>query len=92
MVDRVETADFVVVIASPAYRAVGDGLGLADCHRGVQTEAALLRDRLHADRQLWTKRILRSCCPVFPDWLPVVAWPSTGSRSGRGDGTVTYAP
>jgi bifunctional non-homologous end joining protein LigD len=26
-----------------------------------------------------------------PDWLPTVALPSTGSRSGRGDGTITYA-
>ncbi|SFW88421.1 DNA ligase D [Amycolatopsis australiensis] len=26
-----------------------------------------------------------------PDWLPTVALPSTGSRSGRGEGTITYA-
>ncbi|MEV7099331.1 hypothetical protein AB0M80_41545 [Amycolatopsis sp. NPDC051045] len=26
-----------------------------------------------------------------PDWLPTVALPSTGSRSGRGGGTITYA-
>jgi bifunctional non-homologous end joining protein LigD len=26
-----------------------------------------------------------------PDWLPTVALPSTGSRSGRGEGTIEYA-
>ncbi|KAA9161625.1 TIR domain-containing protein [Amycolatopsis acidicola] len=39
-------ADFVLVVASTGYRAMGDGLGPAGQNRGGQSEAAFLRDRL----------------------------------------------
>ncbi|GAB3491038.1 ATP-binding protein [Amycolatopsis cihanbeyliensis] len=56
-------SDFVVVVASPRYREAGDGLAAADQHRGVQTEAALLRDLLHANRPVWMPRILPMVLP-----------------------------
>src|ERR1700754_394596 len=46
----IETADFVLVVASPQYRAFGDGPD-GDTHRGVQAETAILRECLYQDRK-----------------------------------------
>src|SRR5436305_3620785 len=43
-------ADYVLVIASRRYGLVGDGFGPSDLHKGVQSEAALLRDLVYGDR------------------------------------------
>src|SRR5262245_51503044 len=58
MIDQFRQADYVIVIASPEYRAAGDGNAPADCHRGVQTESAVLRNFLYRDRETWTRKIL----------------------------------
>lgn len=63
MIDQFRCADNVIVIASPQYRTAGDGEALPDCHRGVQTESAMLRDFLHGDRATWTRKILPVILP-----------------------------
>jgi tetratricopeptide (TPR) repeat protein len=63
MIDQFRSADHIVVIASPQYRTAGDGDALPDCHRGVQTESAILRDFLHGDRATWTRKILPVILP-----------------------------
>ncbi|WP_161780813.1 tetratricopeptide repeat protein [Amycolatopsis orientalis] len=63
MTDQVMKSDFVLVIASEAYRRAGDGCAEPGFHRGVQTEAALLRDLLHADRNFWLPKMLPVILP-----------------------------
>lgn len=74
-------ADFVVVVASPDYRRAGDGQGSADLNRGVQSEAAALRDLLYRDRTTWVPRLI----PVIPpgrslDDVPLFLQPYTASH------------
>jgi len=63
MREQIDRADFVLAIASPGYRRAGDGDAAADEHRGVQAEAALLRDRLQQDRAKWREMILPVVLP-----------------------------
>jgi NB-ARC domain/SEFIR domain len=60
---KIEDADYVLAIASPAYRQVGDGRAPADEHRGVRAELALLRELQQADWQTWTRKILPVLLP-----------------------------
>lgn len=48
----------MLVIASARYRRVGDGTAVADLHRGVQYETAVLPDLLHGDRSTWLPKLL----------------------------------
>ncbi|MEV6644235.1 TIR domain-containing protein [Amycolatopsis sp. NPDC051371] len=59
----IENADFVLVVASPRYRHVGDGVVATSDNRGVQSEAALIRDLLHRDRAVWTAKLLPVVLP-----------------------------
>lgn len=61
---EIDRADFVLVIASPAYWRAADCTD-PDNHRGAQAEAELLADRLHQDRETWTPKILPV---IFPEW------------------------
>lgn len=61
--EEIKTSDFVLVVASSGYLRVGDGTALRDDHRGVQTEAGILRDRLYFDRPTWTRKILPVVLP-----------------------------
>jgi hypothetical protein len=56
-------SDYVVVVASPGYRRMGDGNGPNDRNLGGQSEAALLRDLLQGDRRTWTEKILPVLLP-----------------------------
>lgn len=74
-------ADYVLVVASPRYRQVGDGCGPQGMHRGVQSEAALLRELIYGNRDRWRQRIL----PVLldghgPDEIPLFLQPHSASR------------
>jgi hypothetical protein len=74
-------ADYVLVVASPRYREVGDGCGPPGTHRGVQSEATLLRELIYRDRDRWRQRIL----PVLldghgPDEIPLFLQPHTASH------------
>lgn len=63
MIEQLEKADYVIVVASPRYRAAGDGTLPPHTHRGVQTESAALRNYLHQDRETWTRKILPVILP-----------------------------
>ncbi|MEU4251445.1 toll/interleukin-1 receptor domain-containing protein [Amycolatopsis sp. NPDC026612] len=70
--------DYVLVVASPAYRAVGDG-ELADStrHRGIRSEYSRLADLLHRDRDRWTKKLLPVVLPGrSPDEIPLAFLPA----------------
>jgi len=62
-INEMTEATFVIVVASPTYRAVGDGGGPSDLHRGVQSEATLLRDLVYGDRSVWTPKVLPVLLP-----------------------------
>jgi len=80
--EQLLAADYVIVVASSAYRRVGDGraTGPSD-HRGVQSETALLRELLHQDRKLWTRKILPVVLPG-QTWagIPTFLQPATSTR------------
>jgi len=81
IVEQVMESDFVIIVASPAYKRVGDGIADSDDRRGVQSEAALLRDRLHGDRQVWTRKLLPVILPGFSvDDIPLFLQPHCGNR------------
>ncbi|HEX6358341.1 tetratricopeptide repeat protein [Actinophytocola sp.] len=81
MIDQLTHADHVIVIASPEYRAAGDGIVPADHHRGVQTESALLRNFLHRDRATWTPKILPVILPGRTvDEIPLYLQPHCASH------------
>jgi hypothetical protein len=74
MAAELRRADYVLVIASPAYRVRAEGRAGFDEGRGVQYEAALIREKLYENREAWFGRIV----PVLlagrvsrdvPDWL-----------------------
>jgi hypothetical protein len=56
-------SDFVIIVASPRLKAVGDGTAPADQNRGAQAEMTVLRDFLQRDRPTWTKKILPVVLP-----------------------------
>ncbi|ACU37861.1 toll/interleukin-1 receptor domain-containing protein [Actinosynnema mirum] len=78
---NITSADYTLVIASPDYRAAGDGNGTPDRSRGLQQEAALLRELLYRDRGTWTRRILPVLLPGRSvDELPDFLQPYTASH------------
>ena len=81
MAGQVDDADFVVVVASPAYRRRAEGGAEPDDGRGVQFEAALLRERLYADRVRWQRRILPVVLPgQSAEGIPTFLQPYSASR------------
>lgn len=56
-------ADFVIVVASPLCRVVGDGQATGRSNLGGQSEMALLRELLHSDRETWTRKLLPVVLP-----------------------------
>ena len=63
VLQEITDADYVLVVASPEYRRVGDGIVGPTERRGLQTEVHLLRDRLSDDRPLWQAKILPVLLP-----------------------------
>ncbi|WP_435179157.1 SEFIR domain-containing protein [Actinacidiphila sp. bgisy145] len=55
---QITAADFVLVIASPMCRTVGDGRMADKSHRGLQSEMGILRELLHSDRAVWSAKLL----------------------------------
>jgi len=72
--EQILTADFVVVLASPRCKAVGEGEIGNDQHKGLRNELDLIRNLLHRDRDLWTMKLMPVILPGetvdhLPFWL-----------------------
>lgn len=55
---QIQHSDFVILIASPVCRLVGNGNVGFGVHRGLQSELRLLYELYHGDPETWTRRIL----------------------------------
>jgi tetratricopeptide (TPR) repeat protein len=88
MLEQLREADFVVVVASPAYKRRADGLADPGEGRGVEFEAAILRDLVMGDRRTWSEKILTILLPgaTIAD-IPQFLGPYSRSRY-----TVTLTP
>lgn len=60
---QLESADYVLAIASPRFRERADGQGDATEGRGSRHEGALMRDKMTEDRATWLRKILPVVLP-----------------------------
>ncbi|MGX7829684.1 toll/interleukin-1 receptor domain-containing protein [Actinokineospora sp. 24-640] len=75
MIETVTRSDYILAIASSAYRRIGDG-ALGRRHRGTQSEAALLRELVYSDRRRWLPKILPVVLPDHTvDQIPLFLQP-----------------
>ncbi|MET8997973.1 toll/interleukin-1 receptor domain-containing protein [Amycolatopsis sp. NPDC004169] len=89
--EQLREADFVLVIASPAYRRSAEGRGGAHEERGVQWEARLIREAFYADRNA-VKRIVPVVLPGrSADDVPGFLAPATSTVYPVSDFTVEGA-
>ena len=75
---QIQRADYVIVVASPAYRAAGDGTLPEGERLGVLFEYQRLVDLLHRYRKEWTRKILPVVLPGrSPEEIPLSFLPGT---------------
>ena len=80
MTDQLRRSDYVLMVASAAYRRRSEGAAGSGEGRGVQFEAGILRDFLYADRGEWTRRLLPVILPGgSPAGLPIWIGPAAGT-------------
>ena len=91
MAERIREADYVLVLASPAYRRGAEGRGGTHEERGVQWEARLIRDAFYADRHA-VKRFVPVLLPGrSADGVPDFLAPATSTVYPVTDFTVEGA-
>jgi TIR domain len=72
IITEIRRADYVIVIASPAYRAAADGTLASVEWRSVLFEYQRLVDLLHRYRKEWTRKILPVVLPGrSPEEIPL---------------------
>ncbi len=78
---QIRDADFVIVVASPACKQVGNGTGTPDGNLGMQSELRQLRELYHTDPATWTRRILPVVLPGGSvDDIPLFLQPNTADH------------
>lgn len=78
---QIKAADFVLVIASPRCRMVGDGEVSPDEHRGLQAEMNILRELYIGQPGVWPRRILPVVLPGYSvDDIPIFLQPWTADH------------
>ncbi|WP_328644118.1 TIR domain-containing protein [Amycolatopsis sp. NBC_00348] len=81
MAKKVQRSDYVLVIASPAYRALSDGDLSAEVYRGIRTEWKLIKERVHADGDDGLVSVLPVLLPGHPiGEIPALLQPHSASR------------
>lgn len=89
MLHEVRTADFVLVVASPEYRRRGDGDAPSGEGRGVQWEAALIREEVYANRLAAVRKFLPVLLPgMSTEGIPSWLGPMSGTSFRVGDFTL----
>jgi len=78
---QIQQADFVIVVASPVCRLVGNGNVNFNVHRGLQSELRLLYELYHGDPGIWIRRILPVVFPGYSvDDIPLFLQPRTADH------------
>lgn len=78
MQQEATAADFVLVVASPTYRRRSEPGVAPDDGRGVQFEAALMRELVYSDPPTWVPKLLPVLLPgMTADDLPLWMSPHT---------------
>lgn len=90
--EQLTRADFVLVIASPMCKLVGDGQMDNDSHLGMQWEMSLIREYLQADRATWLRKLLPVVLPGRSvDEIPAFLQPRNVDRYPVTEFTVAGA-
>lgn len=77
---EMESADFVIVVASAAYRRHAEQGMENDTGRGVNFEASMLQDLLYQDRETWFRKLLPVLLPgESRDGIPRFLAPYSGT-------------
>jgi hypothetical protein len=78
---EIQAADYVLAVASPAFRWAGNDEPTGREHRRVRAEVTLLRELLQQDRPTWRRRILPVLLPAG-SWtdIPVFLSPCNDTR------------
>ncbi|PWI18273.1 hypothetical protein DI272_32115 [Streptomyces sp. Act143] len=80
MQDELNRAQYIITVASPAYRRRSELRERAGVGHGVTWEVGYVLDEVYAHPQTWVKRILRVVLPPYDrDALPV--FPGSGSAT-----------
>ncbi|MFI0718517.1 SEFIR domain-containing protein [Streptomyces sp. NPDC021224] len=74
----INEVDYVVVLASPICRKAFDGGLHGPDHPGIRSEAQLIKEKLHAHRDVWTAKVLPVVLPhESVDNIPEILQPWT---------------